>query len=188
MSILYIITLVFICIVLTIVIVLIKEKFNDKTNKNIKSINPSIINKSTLWFFELLSQNGSALQLILSEGIVGNKDGFIELLGKTHYIGKQIEITKKSKRVSFAFNHYLAYQIIDETFTARDSDEIHESEKKDKSYNYQIIIKSKYLDYLNEEHGWYIDVVGPVKLYRICSRDYIVEVASFEPPILKVLN
>lgn len=150
--------------------------------------NPSSINRPTWWFLDTLIQANQSLYVKLVEGKTSNTDAFIEINGKKLNIGKSINVPNNPKAVLFTFRNFLAYQRVDETYTMPDNSEIHETTSPAKGkYYYQVITKSKYLDYLNKEHGWYQND-NPLKLYRICTLDDIIEVASFEPPVFEELE
>ena len=49
----------------------------------------------------------------------------------------------------------------------------------------QVLTRSRYLDYVRANHGWFEAIFGPGKLYRICTEDDIVEVVACDPPTVQ---
>ena len=143
------------------------------------SISPK--KESEWWYLESLVTSSRKIEIILIEGITGADDQEIDIGGKPFVVGKSIDVMPQSRRVQLVFERYVAFQVLDESFSSYDDTEVHERERTDKLF-YQTITQSKYLEYVNREHGWYADVVGSAKQYRIWTLDDVIEVVAYEEP------
>ncbi len=90
-----------------------------------------------------------------------------------------IETTGASRKVNVKFETPVVWHVIDESYAAKDETEVHDSE----GY-LRVLTKSKYLNYVDENHGWYRDFVGPASLYRIWTENEIIDVVAHDPPII----
>ena len=90
-----------------------------------------------------------------------------------------IEATAISRRVNIRFETPVVWHVIDESYAAKDETEVHDTE----GY-LRVLTKSKYLKYVDENHGWHTDSVGPASLYRIWTENEIIDVVAHAPPII----
>jgi hypothetical protein len=138
----------------------------------------TILDTSRSWFLECLVKTDT-LVAVLVEGIVGDE----EKTGVAHveFVSRPIEVRENSRRVRITFDAPIAWQVVDESFTAFDEHEV-----RDDSSSLQRISKSKYLAYVDENHGWYADIRGTQAThYRIWTENDVVDVVSCEPPDIK---
>ena len=124
------------------------------------------------------------LQLILAEMFVGElNDTHVdpnpvvqEILRRT----RPIEVTDDSRLMIVRFPRTVAWQVVDESYTSWDDYE----ERDDKS-TIQIVTRSRYLDYVYENHGWFRETIGPAKLYRVLTANEVIDVVACEPPTIE---
>ncbi len=136
-----------------------------------------------MWQLHAVAYQGD-LRLILAEMFVGEPDidrtdpnpAVQEMLRGS----RPIEVRDESRLMLVKFPVTVAWQVIDESYTSWDDYE----ERDDKSV-VQVITRSKYLDYVHENHGWFRDVLGPAKLYRVWTADEVVDVVACEPPTIE---
>lgn len=91
--------------------------------------------------------------------------------------------SEKSRFAEVRFSEPVAWQLVDESFTTYDDYEVREDR-----FDLQVISRSKYLDYVRANHGWFEDVRGPAKHYRVWTEDEIVDVVSCTPPTVVLVE
>lgn len=85
--------------------------------------------------------------------------------------------SEASRLVEVRFRRPIAWQVVDESFTARDDHEVREDD-----FCLQVLTQSRYLDYVRANHGWFEDVRGHGKHYRVWTENEVVDVVACEPP------
>ena len=142
----------------------------------------TILDESRTWFLQNLSYDGG-LKILLIEGFVGTKSEDIKIgdtvLSDTH----PIETSQTSKTVQIQFSHFVTWQVIDECFSNFD-----DYEKRDDLSFLQILERSKYLDYVNANHGWYTDVFGSAKHYRVWTENEVIDIVSCKEPSIELVT
>lgn len=78
------------------------------------------------------------------------------------------------------FPQVIAWQTVDESYTRFD-----EYEQCDDRRTLQILSRSKYFDYVKGSHGWWEDVLGPSRHYRVWTEDEVIDVIACEPPVVE---
>jgi hypothetical protein len=130
----------------------------------------------------IVSSDG--LQLFLDEMFVGELDAsFVDpnpAIQKLLRSSRPIEVRDDSRRMVVRFPRTVAWQVVDESFTSWD-----DSEERDDKCKIQVITRSKYLDYVHENHGWFREFVGPAKLYRVLTANEVIDVVAYEPPTVE---
>jgi hypothetical protein len=71
----------------------------------------------------------------------------------------------------------VVWQCVDESWTAFDA-----YEEREDDGSLQVLTRSRYLDYAHAAHGWFTDMVGPAKHYRVWTQNEVIDVVSFDPP------
>ncbi|CAM1339653.1 hypothetical protein [Tenacibaculum aestuarii] len=145
----------------------------------------TILDNCKTLFLDELHYNES-LQLIVSEGILLNENQSIKIGEGTIDNVKPIVITENSKKfkIEFDFDDIINFQVIDESYTMFDKNEI-----SDTNGFLQIILKSDYLSYVEKSHGWYKDVVDKEgKHYRLWTESDIIDIISIEKPKIEILE
>ncbi len=96
-------------------------------------------------------------------------------LGPAH----SIDIRSDSRKMVVRFPRLVAWQVVDESFTSHD-----DYESGDDGV-LRILDRSRYLDYVVENHGWFRDMVGPARHYRIWTEDDVIDVIAFDEPEIR---
>jgi hypothetical protein len=141
----------------------------------------TILEEAKTWFLHSLSYKGS-LAITLIEGIVG-ADAEGVAVGNTVIHTRPVSVLPASRLVLIRFPRYIAWQVVDESFTAFD-----EYEQRDDESFLQILAKSKYFDYVNANHGWYADIIGAGKHYRVWTENEVIDVVACEEPIIEPVD
>jgi hypothetical protein len=90
-----------------------------------------------------------------------------------------IDTSEKSRLVEIRFSEPIAWQLVDESFTTWDDYEV-----RDDRFALQVLSRSKYLDHVRANHGWFEDTRGPAKHYRVWTENEVVDVIACVPPTL----
>ncbi len=141
----------------------------------------SELDKSHTWFLEKIEYE-KFLTVQLSEGLKGGIEEIVigdESLGS----GNKIEIKPASKKAIIEFREILSWQCIDESATTYDKSEISDGGKF-----IVTLTKADYLDFIKNNHQWYIDINSAVKQYRILTENEIIEVIAYSEPKVEVKN
>lgn len=143
----------------------------------------TVLDDGYTWFLEAISYQGGSLAVRVVEGMrtSGPEDLAVGglVLQNTYAIGTMLH----SRRVTIRFDRLVAWQCVNESFTAFDEYEVGEGEGA-----LREMTRSRYLDYVNGSHGFYADVVGPAKHYRIWTENEVIDVVAFDPPSLEVVQ
>lgn len=128
------------------------------------------------WYLERLWY-ADELQLVVVEAFRSPEAESIQIGSRTVDGLHAIEIAGRSRRFTICFARLVAWQLVNESFTAFDN-----YEERDSTGFVQILTKSRYLDYVNANHGWYADVIGPAKHYRVWTEDEVLDVVALDAP------
>lgn len=141
----------------------------------------TILDDARMWLLHaVIYQND--LRLVLAEMHVGEKASELPagissieetLLRNT----TPIEVREDSRLIAVRFPQVVAWQVVDESFTTWD-----EYEVRDDTGVVQILTRSRYFDYVLDNHGWFRDTIGPAKMYRVWTANEVVDVVACEPP------
>jgi hypothetical protein len=89
-----------------------------------------------------------------------------------------INTSEQSRLVEVRFSRPIAWQLVDESFTSADPYEVREDR-----FALQVLTQSRYLDYVQANHGWFKDVGrGPAKHYRVWTENEVIDVVACEAP------
>jgi hypothetical protein len=134
------------------------------------------------WFLHELRYTDE-LRLVLAEGIAATEAEDIPI--GEHVISgtRALEPRPSSRIVVVTFTRVVAWQRVDESFTARDSYD----ERDDTSF-IQKLSRSNYLDYIRTHHGWFADRMPTAKLYRVWTENDVVDVISPDVPRVESQN
>lgn len=134
------------------------------------------------WFLHgLVYQN--ELRIIVAEGFVSDQTEELRIGGHIIKDVRTVDMSDKSRMFEIRFPQVIAWQLVNESFTSFD-----EYEQRDDIGTLQALSRSKYLDYVNENHGWYEDVIGPAKHYRVWTENEVVDIVACEPPTVEPWN
>ena len=135
----------------------------------------------TRWFLEGIVFKPHALSVLLAEGVVGHESPLtiagVELEGT-----RPVNVTDRSRRFEVLFEHVVAHQVIDESYTTWDDEEEHDST----DHAVQVLSKSRFLDHLHEFHGWLFETGGKgTRHFRVWTYDAVMEVAATREPVVR---
>jgi hypothetical protein len=92
-----------------------------------------------------------------------------------------INTSEESRLVEVRFSRPIAWQLVDESFTAGNEYEVREDK-----FVLQVLKRSRYLDYVLGNHGWFEDMGrGPGKHYRVWTENEVIDVVACEPPTVE---
>lgn len=92
-----------------------------------------------------------------------------------------IDTSEKSRLVEVRFRRPIAWQLIDESFTAGSEYEVREDK-----FALQVLTQSRYLDYVLANHGWFNEMGrGPGKHYRVWTENEVIDVVACEAPTIE---
>ena len=120
------------------------------------------------------------LRVIVAEGFVGDQAEELRIGSSTMKDLRSIDVSDKSRLLEIRFPQFVAWQVVNESFTSFD-----ESQLRDDIGTLQSLSRSKYLDYVKENHGWYEDVIGAAKHYRVWTENEVVDIVACEPPTIE---
>ena len=95
---------------------------------------------------------------------------------------KPIEVTESSKLYEVVFNDYITYSVTNESHANAGENEKFEGKLV------RIYSKSAFLDYVANNTFATSDYPGPFKHYGFCCLNHIIDIASVEPPTVKLIN
>ncbi len=96
--------------------------------------------------------------------------------------GHSIDADETLPILRIEFDWYIAYSVINESFTVMDKYEVFEGK------TFRIYSKSRYLDFINISTIASDFHPGPFKHYGIVALNHIIDVVSTEPPTISLIN
>jgi hypothetical protein len=142
----------------------------------------TILEEAKTWFLHSLSYR-EKLTITLIEGMVDRESEEVQTRNIIVHGEHRINILPASRVVSIQFSQYIAWQVVNESFTSFD-----EYEQRDDTGFIQVLGRSKYFDYVNANHGWYADMIGAGKHYRIWTEDEVIDVVTCTEPVITLIN
>lgn len=121
------------------------------------------------------------LRIIVAEGFRAIEPKDISVAGHIIKDTYAVGTTEQSRLVEVRFHQPIAWQLVDESFTAGNQYEIREDR-----YALQVLTQSRYLDYVLANHGWFQEMGrGPGKHYRVWTENEVIDVVACEVPIVE---
>jgi hypothetical protein len=117
------------------------------------------------------------LRVIVAEGFRAAEPEDVTIAGHVIKHTYAINTSEASRFVEVRFSKPIAWQLVDESFTSGDDDEV-----RDDRCALQVLTRSRYLDYVRANHGWFEDIRGPGEHYRVWTENEVVGVVACEPP------
>jgi hypothetical protein len=133
-----------------------------------------------LYLTELSEPEDNVLRLLITEGRISDEPHGANAEGRAG-IGSQtraIIADERSAAYEVVFDQYIAYTVLNESYTVWDDDEIFEGQL------FRIYSKSKFLAYVSAGTIASADYPGPFKHYGISCLNHIVQVASTVAPLI----
>ena len=123
------------------------------------------------WFLDGLSYD-EELVIGLVKGVVEPEVQDVVVAGHT-LVRDARAINRTNDRAVVRFPSAAAWQVVDESYTTK----LKEEEWETTGF-ISVLAKSPYLDYVHACHGWFRDVVGPAKHYRLWTEDVVIDVVG----------
>lgn len=144
----------------------------------------TILDSSKTLFLDEINYS-ETFQIIVSEGFIIDTPQSIEIGSTLIEDVKPVEKTANSTqfRIELPIHSILSFQLIDESYSSLDK-----SEQTDTSGFLQIISNSPYMKYIDVNHGWYKDMKGEVKHYRVWTENEVIDVISTKEPLITKVN
>lgn len=142
----------------------------------------TVLDEGYTWFLDALLYRDSQLVIVVVEGFRASEPESMEVPGVGLLDARPIEPAPHSRRVAIRFRRPVAWQHVDESWTAGDEYEQHEGDGK-----LRVLTRSRYMDYVNASHGWFADIVGPAKHYRVWTENDVIEIVSSDPPMIETI-
>jgi hypothetical protein len=121
------------------------------------------------------------LRIIVAEGFRAAEPEDIKLGGHVIKGTYAINTSEESRLVEVRFSRPIAWQLVDESFTAGNEYEVREDR-----FALQVLTRSRYLDYVRANHGWFEDVGrGTGKHYRVWTENEVIDVVACEAPTVQ---
>ena len=139
----------------------------------------TLLDDAKTWFLHALCYQDD-LRVIVAEGFVGNETEELCIGGHTITGLKSIDVSDESRLYEIRFQKCVAWQVVNESFTSFD-----EYELRDDTGTLQTLSRSKYFDYVQENHGWFKDLIGPAKHYRVWTENEVVDVVACQQPTIE---
>jgi hypothetical protein len=139
-----------------------------------------------LYLTHLEEPEDNALRLIVTEARLGEPsdvpDPSLEGLGRLATATRPIVADEQCAEYEIHFDDYIAYAVLNESFTVWDDSE------KFEGRIFRIYSESKFLSYIAAGTIATDDYPGPFKHYGVACLNHIIEVASTEPPRITLLR
>ena len=138
----------------------------------------TVLDDATTWFLqEIVYKDG--LHIIVAEGFKSTEPEDL-FIGQTN-LGPaySIDVRSDSREIVIRFAEFVVWQVIKESFTCRD-----DYESSDDDGFLRILERSRYLDYVIANHGWFREVVGPAKHYQLCTEYELVDIVAYDHPVI----
>lgn len=147
---------------------------------------PSLIEEvdscKNLFLADISEPEANSLRLLVSEGRVSEN-------GETWYVAgvalpgvRSIDITSQSRRFEIYWPHYISYAVRNESYCSWDNEESWVGS------SFRIYSTSRFLDFVRNGTFASAEYPGPFKHYEVVCLDHIIDVASEEPPTVRVIG
>jgi hypothetical protein len=133
-------------------------------------------------FLHALAYSDATLRVVVAEGFRAAEPQNITILGHVFKDTYAIDTSENSRLVGVRFQKPIAWQVVDESFTAGNDYEVRED-----AFALQVLTRSRYLDYVRANHGWFEDIRGPGKHYRVWTENEVIDVVACEPPAVELV-
>ena len=130
------------------------------------------------WFFAGLNYE-EEIAVCIVEGVV-EPDVQDVVVGDVAMVKNGRAVVRSNDRAVVRFPSAVAWQVVDESYTTN-----LDAERLNSTGFISVLAKSPYLDYVHSCHGWFRDVIGPAKHYRLWTEDVVLDVVGLEPPVVQ---
>ena len=121
------------------------------------------------------------LRIIVAEGLRAAEPEDITIGGHLITGTYAVNTSEDSRLVEVCFSRPIAWQLVDESFTAGNEYEVRED-----NFALQVLTQSRYLDFVRANHGWFEEMGrGPGKHYRVWTENEVIDVVACEAPTVE---
>jgi len=135
-----------------------------------------------LFLAAILEPEANSLRLLIDEGIVSSQEETLQIGGVSLPGARSIDVTPASRRFDVYWPSYISYSIRNESFCSEDKDE------EWTGSHFRVYSRSKFLDFVSSGTFATSDYPGPYQHYELICSDHIIDVASQDPPIVRVVS
>lgn len=96
---------------------------------------------------------------------------------------RSIDVTNVCGLYEVRFSQFVAWQVVNESFTSIDEYELFEH-----TGLFCVLSRSRYLDHVNAMHGLYKDLLGLASHYRLQTLDEVIDVVACVPPTIQAFR
>jgi len=139
----------------------------------------TVLDDAKTWFLHTIVYQDE-LRVIVVEGFVGDDMEELRVGDQVVKDLRPIEVTDNSRLFEVRFPQFIAWQVVDESYTAFDK-----YEQRDNTGTLQTLSRSKYLDYVKASHGWFESIIGSAKHYRIWTENEVIDIVACELPVIE---
>ena len=142
----------------------------------------TFLDEARSWFLESLVYSDE-LHVVLAEGIRSDSSEVLQVGSQVVKDLHALEPSERSRRVAVRFPRTVAWQVVDESYTALDKSEI-----RDGMEFLVALTQSAYLHYVEAHHGWFKDMVGPATHYRLWTENEVIDAIAHDEPVVQVIK
>ena len=142
------------------------------------------LDEANSWFLESLGycDDSDDVCATVVEGTRAKEPSNVEIAGKVLTGSYVVAPTAISRRAIVRFSCVAAWQVIAEVLTVPD-----ESDVGDISGSLRVLTKSKYLDFLLANHGWFESLghTSPFHHYQLITESQVLDVVAAKVPTVE---
>jgi len=138
--------------------------------------------------FDIRETSETSLRLIIAEmGVIEDappitsKEEPNAVLRSLMNSSKLIAVSDSNAHYEVVFDDYITYSIINESYANK-------TEGTYEGRSVRVYTKSVFLDYISQVTFATFDYPGEFKHYEICCCNHIIDIASTQPPQIKILD
>lgn len=141
----------------------------------------TILNTADSLLLESANWSDEGLRIELIELFVSHIPEAVQITNRDAMENlRAITPSEHSRKFIIQFESCLTWQMVDESAVCHDTDEV-----VDSGGFIRIIRNSKYLDYVRQQFGWYEQIIGQTRHFRIWSENRIIDVVSIKEPEIR---
>ena len=142
----------------------------------------TLLDDAKTWFLDRLVY-AEEIGVVVVEGFRGGVPEDIQVGEHVIRDAYPVEPRDDSRRLLVRFCRPVAWQVVDESYTSANDTEV-----RDDDCFLQVLSSSPYLEYVTKNHGWYTDVVGPARHYRLWTEDNVIDVVAHDEPVVETFK
>ena len=143
---------------------------------------PEIDSCHSLFLREATEPNENGLRLIVEEAIVLPDEVFVKIGGTEITGGPPVKSTDRSRVFEITWNNYVAYSLLNESFTVRDESQEFSGRL------FRTYTKSHFLDYVSRATIACKEYPGPLRHTEVLCECHVVDVVSVEFPQVREIR